>query len=68
MITSRSEGKKRPRRQRLGEEVGEIVCAVDEGHSGVVLFDTFADEEMAAIDVFGALVVLWVVSLLTVVI
>eukprot|EP00965_Chrysotila_dentata_P094112 3110722-Pleurochrysis_carterae.AAC.1 len=60
MITSRRE-KKSPRRQGLGEEVGEIVRAVDERHRDVMLFDALADEEMPAVYMFGALVVLRVV-------
>eukprot|EP00965_Chrysotila_dentata_P089294 2948641-Pleurochrysis_carterae.AAC.1 len=56
-----AQGKKHLRRQGLGEEVGQVVCAVDKRHGDVVLFDTFADEEVSAIDMFGALVVLWIV-------
>eukprot|EP00966_Prymnesium_polylepis_P032347 752457-Prymnesium_polylepis.2 len=43
-------------REVLGEEVGEVVVRVDEGHAERVIFDELADVEMATRDVLGALV------------
>eukprot|EP00965_Chrysotila_dentata_P191259 6174409-Pleurochrysis_carterae.AAC.1 len=43
-------------------KICEIICAVDEWHGYIVHFDSFADKEMAPVDVFRALVVLGVVG------
>ena len=49
-------------REMLGEEVGEVVVRAHEGDADGVFFDNFADVEVAACDVLGALVVLGVVG------
>jgi len=51
-----------PGRQRLGEEVGEIVRRLDVGHPDLERLDHLANKKMAPLDVLGPLVVLWVVG------
>eukprot|EP00965_Chrysotila_dentata_P248949 6208627-Pleurochrysis_carterae.AAC.1 len=50
--------KNQPRRQWLGEEIGQVICAVHEGNCDVVGFDAFTHKEMAAVNVFRALMML----------
>ena len=40
-------GKERLLSKRLGEEVGEVVHRANEGHHNRMIFDFFADEEVA---------------------
>eukprot|EP00965_Chrysotila_dentata_P053122 1762573-Pleurochrysis_carterae.AAC.1 len=54
--------KKQTRRQRLGEEIGQVVGAAHERHRDVVRFEALPHEEMASIDMLGALMVLRIVS------
>ena len=51
-----------PRVEGLREEVSKIINGVDKGNIDALLFDEFAYEEMPALDVFGLLMVLRIVS------
>eukprot|EP00965_Chrysotila_dentata_P061514 2036792-Pleurochrysis_carterae.AAC.1 len=53
-----AQGKERPRRKRLGEEVGKVVRAAHERNRQLELFDFFPDEKMTSMDVFGTRVML----------
>eukprot|EP00965_Chrysotila_dentata_P018416 612663-Pleurochrysis_carterae.AAC.1 len=45
--------KKQTRCQRFGEEVSQVVGAAYKRHRDVVRFNTFPDEEMAAVNMLG---------------
>ena len=55
-------GKEGTWRQRLGEEVGQVVDAADEGDHDLQLLDLLAHEEVASVDVLGSCMVLRVVG------
>eukprot|EP00965_Chrysotila_dentata_P162308 5359970-Pleurochrysis_carterae.AAC.1 len=54
--------KRQTRRQGLGEKVSQVVGAAYKGYRDVVRLNAFSHEEMTAIDMFGALMVIGIVS------
>eukprot|EP00965_Chrysotila_dentata_P017328 575283-Pleurochrysis_carterae.AAC.4 len=54
--------KKQTRRQGLGDKIGQVVSDAYERHGYIVRFHTFSNKEVPSVEVFGALVVLGVVS------
>ena len=49
----------------LGEEIRKIFVCAYEGNANGVIFDDFAYEKMAALNVLGAIMVFWIVGEIT---
>ena len=50
------------RRKMLCEEVSQIVVGTDKGNANGVVFDCFANEKVAALDMFGTIVMLRIIG------